>query len=310
MHWQEKYEELLPRFKEKDKMALSKMISLVEDNFLNSFEILTKLKNDVVQKNTYVLGITGSSGVGKSSFISCLAKPFLEKGENVGIIVVDPSSPFSGGAFLGDRVRMFELSKFHNVYIRSMASRGSSGGLCSTIFHIIDVMKSFGFDKIIIETVGAGQSETDVFYVCDSVILLLSADSGDEIQIYKAGIMEIADCYVVNKIDLKNSDKFLIYLKNFISSETSNNKKIFGVSSLENKGFEELISWIELNEKDKINSSSKENLRKKIQFKNYLLAILENYLEHYDIENKDYMSILRDIQNYFCKEVNRFENRN
>lgn len=310
MHWQEKYEELLPRFKEKDKIALSKMISLVEDNLLNSFEILTKLKNDVAQKGSYVLGITGSPGVGKSSFISCLAELFLEKGENVGIIVVDPSSPFSGGAFLGDRVRMFDLSKFHNVYIRSMASRGSSGGLCSIIFHIIDVMKSFGFDKIIIETVGAGQSETDVFYACDSVILLLSADSGDEIQIYKAGIMEIADCYVVNKIDLKNSDKFLIYLKNFINSEVSNNKKVFGVSSLENKGFEELISWIELNEKDKINSSSKENLRKKIQIKNYLLAILENYLEHYDIENKDYMSIIRDIQNYFCKEVNRFENRN
>ena len=163
MQWQEKYEELISKFKARDKAALAKMISLIEDNVVDSWKIISKLQADSPPKNSYIIGITGSPGVGKSTFISKFVELFLESDEKIGIILIDPSSPFSGGAFLGDRIRMFELTKSPNVYIRSLASRGASGGLCNSIYDIIEVMKSFGFDKIIIETVGAGQTEIEIF---------------------------------------------------------------------------------------------------------------------------------------------------
>ena len=303
MQWQEKYEQLIHRFKAKDKVALAKMISLVENNIIESWDIISKLQSDSPPKNSYVIGITGSSGVGKSTFISRLVQLFVESEEKIGIILIDPSSPFSGGAFLGDRIRMFELSKFSNVYIRSVASRGAVGGLCNSIYDIIDIMKSFGFDKIIVETVGAGQTETDIFYACDSVILILSPDSGDEVQIFKAGIMEIADCYVVNKIDLPSSKKFMVQMENFINSEKNIQKKLFGVSALENKGLDKIKTWIELQQKEEKENTPKKEIRRKIRVKNYLTNAIENIINELSNDNNDDIYSLRNkVINCLCSK--------
>lgn len=303
MHWKEKYEQLIHRFKAKDTVALAKMITLVENNILESWEIISKLQEDSPPKNSYVIGITGSSGVGKSTFISGLVQLFLESEEKIGIILIDPSSPFSGGAFLGDRIRMFELSKFSNVYIRSVASRGAVGGLCNSIYDIIDIMKSFGFDKIIVETVGAGQTETEIFYACDSVILILSPDSGDEVQIFKAGIMEIADCYVVNKIDLPSSKKFMVQMENFINSEKSIQKKLFGVSSLEKKGLDKIKDWIELQQKEQKDTTIKNEIRRKIRVKNFLINSIENIINNISNDNdSDIFSLRSKVINCLCSK--------
>jgi len=248
--------------------------------------------------------------VGKSSFISRLVSFYSNKGQNIGIILIDPSSPFSGGAFLGDRVRMFDLTNSSNVYIRSIASRGAMGGVCNSIYDIIDVMKAFGFDTIIIETVGTGQSEIDIFYACDTTLLILSPDSGDEIQIYKAGIMEIADCYIVNKIDLPNSKRFLMYLENYLDSQNEGDKKVFGVSSIENKGFEKVYEWLESSRKYFQNSNLKENLRKKSRVKNYLFHLIENFLEGYSLEDQDTDSLKKDVIAFICEEEGKNGNQN
>ncbi|PNR87356.1 transporter [Petrotoga sp. 9T1HF07.CasAA.8.2] len=302
MQWAEKYEQLLPKFKAHNNTALAKMISLLEDNYSQTWEIISRLHSDIQSKNSYVIGVTGSPGVGKSSFISRLVSFYSNKGQNIGIILIDPSSPFSGGAFLGDRVRMFDLTNASNVYIRSIASRGAMGGVCNSIYDIIDVMKAFGFDTIIIETVGTGQSEIDIFYACDTTLLILSPDSGDEIQIYKAGIMEIADCYIVNKIDLPNSKRFLMYLENYLDSRNEDHKKVFGVSSIENKGFEKVYEWLESNREYFQNLNLKENLRKKSRVKNYLFHLIENYLEGYSLENQDADSLKKDVITFICEE--------
>jgi LAO/AO transport system kinase len=303
LYWKEKYEQLIHRFKAKDTFALAKMITLVENNILESWEIISKLQEDSPPKNSYVIGITGSSGVGKSTFISGLVQLFLESEEKIGIILIDPSSPFSGGAFLGDRIRMFELSKFSNVYIRSVASRGAVGGLCNSIYDIIDIMKSFGFDKIIVETVGAGQTETEIFYACDSVILILSPDSGDEVQIFKAGIMEIADCYVVNKIDLPSSKKFMVQMENFINSEKSIQKKLFGVSSLEKKGLDKIKDWIELQQKEQKDTTIKNEIRRKIRVKNFLINSIENIINNISNDNdSDIFSLRSKVINCLCSK--------
>jgi len=303
LYWKEKYEQLIHRFKAKDTVALAKMITLVENNILESWEIISKLQEDSPSKNSYVIGITGSSGVGKSTFISGLVQLFLESEEKIGIILIDPSSPFSGGAFLGDRIRMFELSKFSNVYIRSVASRGAVGGLCNSIYDIIDIMKSFGFDKIIVETVGAGQTETEIFYACDSVILILSPDSGDEVQIFKAGIMEIADCYVVNKIDLPSSKKFMVQMENFINSEKNIQKKLFGVSALEKKGLDKIKTWIELQQKEQKDTTIKNEIRRKIRVKNFLIIAIENIINNISNDNdSDIFSLRNKVINCLCSK--------
>lgn len=301
MHWKEKFEKLIPKFKSEDKSALAKMISLVEENPTDSWHIISKLQSEIPPKNSHVIGITGSPGVGKSTFISQLIEHYTRKKEKIGIILIDPSSPFTGGAFLGDRVRMFSSINSSNVYIRSLASRGAVGGVCNAIYDITDIMKSFGFDKIIIETVGAGQSEIDIFYACDTTILLLSPDSGDEIQIYKAGIMEIADFYVVNKIDLANSKRFLMYLESYFDTKNEGKKKIFGISSTERLGFEELFDNIELNKKEKIDQDSKLLLREKNKIKYYFLNIIENFLEESILKTEDINSLKDEIFKFLCR---------
>jgi LAO/AO transport system kinase len=185
--------------------AAARLITFVE----NDIEAAEKIVNSIYEHtgNAYILGITGAPGTGKSTFISTLIKIFIDQGKKIGIICVDPTSPLTGGALLGDRIRMKQHFSLDNVFIRSMANRGQLGGLARATEDTIKILDAYGCDIIIIETVGVGQSEVDIFKSAQTVVVLLVPGLGDDIQAIKSGIMEITDIFVVNKMDLSGADK-------------------------------------------------------------------------------------------------------
>jgi LAO/AO transport system kinase len=196
---------LLAQFGQGKSAALARVLSLVENRRAESDEILAALHPKLGGARR--IGITGPPGAGKSTITTLVARNYRQAGLSVGIVCVDPTSPFTGGALLGDRVRMEQVALDEKVFIRSMATRGSLGGLAATTREIADVFDAFGFDRIIIETVGVGQSELDVARTADSTVVVLVPESGDSIQTLKAGVMEIADIFVVNKSDRPGADR-------------------------------------------------------------------------------------------------------
>ena len=198
-------ETLLAGFAEGRTAALARVVSIVENRREDSDEILAALHPRVGRARR--VGITGPPGAGKSTLTTLMARDYRKAGHKVGIVCVDPTSPFTGGALLGDRVRMEEVALDENVFIRSMATRGSLGGLAATTREVADVFDAFGFGRIIIETVGVGQSELDVARTADSTVVVLVPESGDSIQTLKAGVMEIADIFVINKSDRPGADR-------------------------------------------------------------------------------------------------------
>lgn len=192
---------------------------LINGNTRAAARLITIAENDIEAAETiissiyphtgkaYIIGITGAPGTGKSTFISTLTKNFLDLCMKVGIICVDPTSPLTGGALLGDRIRMKQYFSLDNVFIRSMANRGQLGGLARATEDVIKILDVYGCDIIIVETVGVGQSEVDIFKSAQTVVVLVVPGLGDEVQAIKAGIMEITDIFVVNKMDLPGADK-------------------------------------------------------------------------------------------------------
>ena len=185
--------------------ALARVVSIVENHREGFEEILSSLHPKTGHARR--IGLTGPPGAGKSSITALLVKRFREAGLKVGVIAVDPTSPFTGGALLGDRVRMENVALDPGVFIRSMASRGSLGGLAAATREVADVLDAFGFDRLVIETVGVGQSELDIARTADTTVLVLVPESGDSIQTLKAGVMEVADIFVVNKSDRPGADR-------------------------------------------------------------------------------------------------------
>jgi LAO/AO transport system kinase len=187
--------------------SLARAISLVE-NARNGFEELLSELHPMVGR-AHRIGITGPPGAGKSTLIERLVQAYRAKDLTVGVVAVDPTSPLTGGALLGDRIRMDTLTLDPGVYIRSMASRGGVGGLATTTREVCDVLDAFGFERIIIETVGVGQSELAIAGSADTTALVLVPESGDGVQVLKAGVMEIADLYLVNKADRPGADRLV-----------------------------------------------------------------------------------------------------
>lgn len=195
-------------------LALARVITLVENEAPGSTQMLEELHPHTGQ--SYRLGITGAPGAGKSTLADKLAKCYREEGQRVGIISVDPTSPFSGGALLGDRLRMSDLHDDDGVFIRSMATRGVSGGLAARTREVGDALEAAGYQVLIFETVGVGQVELDVMEAVDTTLVVLVPESGDEIQLMKAGIIEIADVFVVNKSDREGAGKIRLVLEQLL----------------------------------------------------------------------------------------------
>lgn len=198
-------DKLMEEFGAGKSSALARAVSIVENHRPGVDEILGALHPRLGRARR--IGITGPPGAGKSTITTLVAREMRNAGLTVGIVAVDPTSPFTGGALLGDRVRMESVALDEGVFIRSMATRGSLGGLAATTREVADVLDGFGFDRVIIETVGVGQSELDVARTADTTMVVLVPESGDSIQTLKAGVMEIADIFVVNKSDRPGADR-------------------------------------------------------------------------------------------------------
>lgn len=200
-------EEILEGLERRDPAVLARAISLVE-NQRDGFErLLAHAFAQVARSQARRVGITGPPGAGKSTLTERLIQEYRRQGLGVGVVAVDPTSPFTGGALLGDRIRMESTGLDPRVFIRSMATRGAHGGLATTTEEVADLLAAFGFERVLIETVGVGQTELDVAGTAETTVLVLVPESGDGIQTMKAGVMEIADVYVINKSDRPGADK-------------------------------------------------------------------------------------------------------
>ena len=303
--------------------AAARLITIVE-NDINAAETII---NAIYEKtgNAYILGVTGAPGSGKSTFISTVTKLLIEKGNKIGIICVDPSSPLTGGALLGDRIRMKEHFSLDNVFIRSMANRGQLGGLARATEDAIKILDVYGCDIIIVETVGVGQNEVDIFRSAHTVLVLLVPGLGDDIQAIKAGIMEITDIFVINKMDLEGADKKVaeiiqmlelnINYKYEVEREHSSKinqwrPEILKVNSISGENFDVLLNLIAFHKeflfsnaisdykKSRIKSETLEILKYKLmnrieallhsedfEIENYINKVIEKSLDPYSMAN-------------------------
>ena len=233
--------DLLIRVRQGDPLALAKAITMVENRKKDYKSLLAGIYP--LPGKALKIGITGAPGSGKSSLIEKMIAILKVQGVPLAVLAVDPSSPFTGGALLGDRLRMIQHSNDANVFIRSIANRGQLGGLSLSTHEIVDLLIAAGKEIILIETVGVGQSEVDIVNVADMVLMVLNPDSGDEIQIFKAGIIEIADIFVINKADLGGSDNKISEIRNYFAT-AARSPLIFPTSIKEDRGIPELLAAI------------------------------------------------------------------
>ena len=290
-------EELIERLLKGDMRAAARLITIAENDINAAEEIINKIYK--YTGNAYILGITGAPGSGKSTFISTLTSIFTDQGKKVGIICVDPTSPLTGGAILGDRIRMKKQFTLENVFIRSCANRGQLGGLARATEDIIKILDVYGCDIIIVETVGVGQSEVDIFRSAQTVIVLLVPGLGDDIQAIKAGIMEIVDIFVVNKMDLSGADRKESEIMQMLELEMN-----FKYDYEEKGEYKKLKSWTP--EIIKVNSKTGENFEKLLEvIKKHQEFLNESgIIENYQV-NRIKSETLQILKHKLTKKVER-----
>ncbi|QQR80560.1 MAG: methylmalonyl Co-A mutase-associated GTPase MeaB [Deltaproteobacteria bacterium] len=228
-----------------DRLALTRLISKVESRSPDVLSIMSQVQEKCGQ--TWCIGITGPPGAGKSTLTDKVISQYRQQGKKVGVVAIDPSSPFSGGAVLGDRIRMQDHAGDDGVFIRSLGSRGSHGGLSRATREVVKLFDAYGMDVVIVETVGVGQTELDIMEIANTTIVVLTPESGDAIQTLKAGIMEIADIFVVNKADRDGSLLMQTELKAMLELGAKRSKwelPVLLVQAYKNIGVDELVKSV------------------------------------------------------------------
>ena len=269
-----------------NRRSIAKAITIIENNSDEAQELIAQIYPHTGK--AHIIGLTGSGGAGKSTLIEKIVREYRRKGKTVGIIAVDPTSPFTGGAFLGDRIRMQELSTDEGVFIRSMATRNYAGGLAKATKDATKVLDAAGKDIVIVETVGAGQSEVEIIKVAQTIVVVHAPGLGDEIQAIKAGIMEIADIFVVNKADRENADKAVMDIQAIL--QLNNKEKpwktpILKTVALTGEGVPQLIEKLE---------EHRQFLKKEIEHKKSLLRAEAELIEA--IKEKAVTSIIEELR--------------
>ncbi len=288
-----------------DVSSTARLITLAENSDRNE-EIIRLISHHL--GNAYIIGITGAPGVGKSTLTDKLVKKLRKKNKKVGVIAVDPTSPFSGGAILGDRIRLQQLATDDGVFIRSMASRGHLGGISSATADAVKILDAFGCDYIFIETVGVGQSEIEVVKNVDTTLLVLIPGMGDEIQAIKAGIMEIADIFVVNKADKDGVERTILeidMLQN-LSEDKKRKASVQSVIAKDNVGIDELIEKIDEHEKYlKENDLFHDNRKKRLELEIKQIVHEKLLTKTQEFMNKNY-KINKFIEDIYSKKTDLY----
>ena len=285
-----------------DRRAIAKAISMIENEDPKIGDIISQLYPKT--GNAFVVGITGPPGTGKSTLINSLIENYRKLNKKIGVLAIDPSSPITGGSLLGDRLRMNTHNLDPNVYIRSMSSGNKSGGLSKYTRRSLSILDASGLDLIIVETVGAGQSEVDILKITDAIVIVLMPELGDDIQIYKAGLMEIGDIFVVNKSDLDGSDQ--MYTKILTASKQKNDNwipKVIKTTSIDGSGIDDLIHSITEREKF-LKDSSKHSSTEENNIKDEILSVvIENISQTLREKIKNHPDFQNVVEQVLSKEI-------
>ncbi len=279
-----------------DRRACARLITMLENNDNEAIDILRDLYK--YSGNAYVIGVTGAPGSGKSTLTDKIVKEFRKKGKKIGILAIDPTSPFTGGAILGDRIRMNDLTLDKNVFIRSMGTRGALGGMSRATWGAVKVLDIFGMDYIFIETVGVGQSEIDIVKIADTVLMVMVPNLGDDIQAIKAGIMEIADVFAINKSDLEGADrtKLEIEMNLDLNEDKEYRPPVVKVSARQNKGIDDLIDKL-MEHRRYLEDTGKIIERRKKNIKLEIMKLIEEELMSLIMDKAFRENLIEDLAN-------------